>query len=690
MPQNPPTIGSASPTYDPLEKSALAPVPQMELMGGDVDLAEFDLAMEGIGGIALRSAITDARIDRTIEGASTLTVTVNDDADRTIETSGRLGKHSYVNLNGLWFTLVQVNKQGHNLSLTFEDREVNLLRYYNSFIKADRAKVTRAEFVLRMIEEVKEISMKWIIPELHDEQLIDDRTQPGQIIVDAQGNPTTKDAVKGQDAMLLRDQAISTSVRGLTTKGARAGSEQINNASIILRTGVAMGARPKVLVAAIMTGITESSLTNLTMAVDHDSLGVFQQRPSQGWPASNDVSIDARAFYEHAIAEDKKYPNLSYAMLCQNVQRSAYSDGSNYAPWQGEAEEFVTQFGAQVPKSPKVAGRKSGTPSASNNQYAASGITSGAQFFIRGKVTQPTGQSSSGAYLMEPESSWDCMKRLAQEVQWRVFVVSGTVYFVSEPWLWRSKPFMVINEDDDGIDFVNYDYDEGKKVATVTVICHLSRWSAPPGSIIQIQGQSSIVDGRYIVNEVSRSLFESVATITLKKPLPVLPEPTTIGGGELPSGFLGAPAQPSDTTINEDAATTKTDIQDRIIKYAQSQLGVPYVYGAETKDVSFDCSGLTEAAYSSVGINIPRVAQAQYDFGPVGSQVELMQPADLVYFSHSGSTGAISHVGIYIGNGKMIHAPHSGSVVKVVDGFKEWTDPQYVGFSKPWKRGPDK
>ncbi|KUL38729.1 C40 family peptidase [Streptomyces regalis] len=94
------------------------------------------------------------------------------------------------------------------------------------------------------------------------------------------------------------------------------------------------------------------------------------------------------------------------------------------------------------------------------------------------------------------------------------------------------------------------------------------------------------------------------------------------------------------------------------ISYAYTKLGSPYVWGATGPD-AFDCSGLTQAAYRSAGISLPRTTYAQIDAGRRVSRAELL-PGDLVFF-YSG----ISHVGLYIGNGQMIHAPNPSAPVRV-------------------------
>jgi cell wall-associated NlpC family hydrolase len=96
----------------------------------------------------------------------------------------------------------------------------------------------------------------------------------------------------------------------------------------------------------------------------------------------------------------------------------------------------------------------------------------------------------------------------------------------------------------------------------------------------------------------------------------------------------------------------------KAIAFARAQLGKPYVYGA-TGPNSYDCSGLTQAAWGSAGVSIPRTTSTQINTGTRVSASEL-QPGDLVFFYSS-----VSHVGLYIGGGMMIHAPHTGTVVKI-------------------------
>jgi cell wall-associated NlpC family hydrolase len=97
------------------------------------------------------------------------------------------------------------------------------------------------------------------------------------------------------------------------------------------------------------------------------------------------------------------------------------------------------------------------------------------------------------------------------------------------------------------------------------------------------------------------------------------------------------------------------------IAAAESQLGVPYVWGGETPGKGFDCSGLVQWAERQAGINLPRTAAAQYD-AITHIPLTAIQPGDLLFWA---TDGAIFHVAIYIGNGDVIQAPETGETVSI-------------------------
>ncbi|MFD4246081.1 NlpC/P60 family protein [Streptomyces sp. NPDC058525] len=123
------------------------------------------------------------------------------------------------------------------------------------------------------------------------------------------------------------------------------------------------------------------------------------------------------------------------------------------------------------------------------------------------------------------------------------------------------------------------------------------------------------------------------------------------GGGAPAAGPQSAPPPPAPAPSDGSRAA-------RAVAFAHGAIGKPYVWGA-TGPGSFDCSGLTQAAWRSAGVSLPRTTYTQINAGRRVSRDQLA-PGDLVFF-YSG----VTHVGLYIGNGQMIHAPRPGSTVRV-------------------------
>jgi cell wall-associated NlpC family hydrolase len=109
-----------------------------------------------------------------------------------------------------------------------------------------------------------------------------------------------------------------------------------------------------------------------------------------------------------------------------------------------------------------------------------------------------------------------------------------------------------------------------------------------------------------------------------------------------------------------------------VISIAMQYLGVPYVWGGASPSQGFDCSGLTTYAFAQIGISLPHHAASQWNYGIPVSRDDL-QPADLVFFNGLG------HMGMYIGGGQFIHAPHTGDVVKISSIHDSWYASTWVG-----------
>ena len=143
-----------------------------------------------------------------------------------------------------------------------------------------------------------------------------------------------------------------------------------------------------------------------------------------------------------------------------------------------------------------------------------------------------------------------------------------------------------------------------------------------------------------------------------------------LGGEPAPTSTAAAAPFPSLGSGRESPAAAVA------VAFAEAQLGTPYLWGG-TGSGGFDCSGLAQAAYQAAGIQLPRVAQAQYDLGPPVPAGRPLEPGDLVFFG--ADAAHVDHVGIVVGAGEMIDAPHTGAAVRVEpDG---WSD--YVGATRP-------
>ena len=144
--------------------------------------------------------------------------------------------------------------------------------------------------------------------------------------------------------------------------------------------------------------------------------------------------------------------------------------------------------------------------------------------------------------------------------------------------------------------------------------------------------------------------------------------------GYVSSKFLVIGTQSQSTTQTGSAPETLpsrgTSVSTKgqaIVELAKQHLGKPYVYGA-TGPNNFDCSGFVYYVYKQMGVTLNRVAHDQMNNGTYVSKDQL-QPGDIVGFSRGN--GYVHHVGIYVGNGMMIHSPQTGDVVKyesIIDG----------------------
>jgi hypothetical protein len=550
-----------------------------------LDVATKNLVLPGV---SIGSRITDGAIDRTIESASTLTLTL-DDTRRDLLRSGVLSQQLDVELDGQWWRLTAVSKAGNSLELTFEDRVVAYLRAHSGAKKASRSSMTRAEFILSLVRELKP-PVEFVCPELHTKQKV--------AISDSNQKVTSAD----RSAALGQGLASGTK---LTIKGSPATKEQLSNGERALDVANSLSCSNVVMIALIEACITESTMLNLPgyphKPYDLDSRGILQVRDSTGKPMGIDnrnieQCVNAfltRGFFTNelggggAIKIAAKHPEATPGEIAQGCQGSA---PAAYSQWEKEATQWVAAYTGQPANTKTKPG---------SGIYSQTSTTATAPF-----------QFQRGGTNGKRENSWACMQRLATDVGWRCFVVDGRVYYASETTLIAQKPELIISEDVLGVDAIDFNIDNGKTDSEATVSARASRWAVPQGSVVELY-DCGPADGRWLVKDISRGVFDAEATITLKRVTVPLLEPAT----DPTSTGKVDPAQPFGTTPG--LATKGGTPIARAYAAAQSlsAKGYPYVWGgghahAGTPDrgtgrdpgIGYDCSGLQGAMLAAAGM----------------------------------------------------------------------------------------
>lgn len=425
------------------------------------------------------AVVGEPTIRRSIEGASTLSVTLSDP-------QGELRRKAFVDeatrliADDLRFTLVSVSKSGDDLSLTAEDAIIYRLRQKKGPKKALREKVTRAEFVKSLVREAAGKDVKFIAPELTVVQPI------------AKGEKTERRETRQAPADA---PGISRDAKGLTVKGAPATAYQKKVADKVIRLATRYKPPRRALVALLCAATHESVMgtRGMTTAVDYDSIGLLQGR--QIYNAINDLKdfdYNIRRFFFRPWtgtslggAVEQAKAGRSIGDICTSIQGNA--TGDVYTQWKDEANRWIDAY------------------------------FGGSAGDFGGGTTTNTIVKKYAFEVKKNEDYWTAIKRLAEEVNWRAFVVGESFYFADEPSLLKGKRQVNITADTPGIDSVDWEVDAGKRANSATVKGRIRSWSAPPGTVVQLDESHGPAQGRWLVSEIEGSLTNEDVTISLKR-----------------------------------------------------------------------------------------------------------------------------------------------------------------------------
>jgi cell wall-associated NlpC family hydrolase len=532
-----------------------------------------DLVLEGRSWRAVvgDAVVNEAELVRSVDGASTVDVEIIDD-ERKLLNSPLLASDFDVVIDDLWFSYVKLSNQGLTspLKLTFEDREVRKMKQAVGPYKVKKDKLTFPQFAQRLVRKIKP-RIPFYCPAL----------QAKSPITNARAG--RKNA---QGKLLRREQGLNSKAN-ITVKGAKADPGQIRNIERVLDVGVSLKAPEAVLVTAIVVGIVEN-LCRHGSGGDRDSNGFFQQRPSQGWGPPAELEEDASDFYK--------------------------GRGGN----QGALALY--QRGTRDPAALAQAVQRSGTPGAysqyvSEARKAVSAYLGGAEATAAG-ASATTATEKLQWERKKKESTWACIGRYAEEINWRWYVSNGIAYLLAETDLLRSKSRNVISDQTPGVTDIRFDYDKGKPVDEVTVSAWTRSWGTPPGTVIELERHGP-ANGRYIVGEIRSTLRHrnSIAEITLRRPEAA----TARAKKEKTKGKKSKSVRRSAGSTNDQVARMAAEI-DRIDK-----LRLNYQWGGghstpAPRNGPFDCSSFVSRVLQAAGINIPTMVSGSLArWGAAGS-----------------------------------------------------------------------
>lgn len=535
--------------------------------------------------------VLDAEVKRTIAGASTVTLMIDDPNDWLLQSGlyqpsalpaehpGKPPLYTDLELDGMWFRSCALGASGTQHQWQFEARAVALLRHHKKPRHISRAHSTLARFLKSLVAE--EPSIGFVAPELTKRQPIAERTQA--------------------EKQSVRNQGVSKGIgygSGVTVKGVKATKAQVDilNRALVAAESHAV-TNDRAAIALIIAIINESEAQNLEHATESsgDSLGILQYRTSivgrakaldPEWCVTNFLTKGATNA-GGAIKVALQHPSWTPAEIASVNQGDEARLGAGvYAPYEAEAKKILEAYGGMTP------GPSADAAATYVKQYN----------YGRGEPEGPRG-----------EDTWACGTRYAELVSWRWFEVDNNIYWLSDYDLIRARPLIPpIDRNSPGINSIDYSLDvSAKKPDTVTISCRAEGWGAPPGGVVPLaESMGPNLAGAWIVAEVVKpSLGLLNATITLTRPTPPKPEPTS-SIVVRPDGSPGEDqgGLPEGTAVMKALAKAQWIAAQKFPfvlgggHRTDGTFGPCDTAGGYTGEVGYDCSGMVSDILHSAGL----------------------------------------------------------------------------------------
>lgn len=523
--------------------------------------------------------LVGARLMRTIEGASTLTLDVWD-GDRAVQRSGVFGRIALasnlrVQLDGLGYYVAGVDKSGDTLSVTCEDEVILTLKRHGigKPLRVSRNKATRAAFVATMIRQA---GAPVIVLDEGVIQPIAGLKSLREELAKANASNSSAD-IPGEKPKKGRKSAKGVTASGLTLGGKAVTSEQRRNIATVLRVAAEEKAQGKATLALVMACIVESPNFTNPASGDASSQGILQLLAStaSGLGISpRDIEACCRAFLRTgftgkggAIALARKNPTWTAGMVAQACQGSAFPD--RYDQVRDDAVKVVEAGGG-----------------------VADGGDSGTAYI------------KPFAYeRMKDESTWACARRLLDEVQWRLFVREGVVVIASDPALMRARPSLSISERTEAVESLDYSWHRALQIGEMTGKAYVGRYQADPGEVVDVD-DLPVGDRRWLLASVTSELLGEVAAadIALRQPRDPKAEPAPEVVTRAASGDIGSGATGTATALFEACKAISDKNYPYVWGGGHAKAGTPDNGTGRDPGIGYDCSGSCCAALAAAGL----------------------------------------------------------------------------------------
>lgn len=504
--------------------------------------------------------IKDITIERTIEGASTITVECFDPTNSIVNmeefTTKQVLYPTELEIKGYRFALAGISKgaQG-DVTLTFEDLQVNAMRRYKKPRRAKRAKQTRAQFCRSLVEET------YVIPSTKNTKtkltLVAPEEKEVQLI--GEGGQTQEEAIKN-------DTGFPAGTKLKYLKKVKQGKKTVNKIKTCSTTQLGYyrdifkeckkQKAPTVVYKAI--ALIAASGSDLANTGDRNLFGASKSDIKKAGAAGTNPKRTKERLTVYIVKQLKKKHKANTKL--SEIQLAAKTIGR---------KEDVMQPYLKY----------------SNNAYRlwSKGLNGGTDVyeFSRG---EPNGEVG--------EDTWSAITRMASEVGWRCYCDKGVVFFVSEDYIMQKPTSLSLSMGDDGVNSIDWSEEGGSIPAEANVSVIAESYSINPADIVEVKDEG-LGSGKWIVSSVSQSFFSPECSVTLKRRQPKLVEPV---------GNMGDLAEKS---------TIPPQIQN-MIKKAQALTGGKYVYGAS------DCSSTVSQVLRAGGFSPTGATPVLNNFGQSG------------------------------------------------------------------------